>query len=67
MIWNNELWRRPDGSIRTAKINDEIARQIYLAEGKIEEIAKKFNMSVNAVRNVRRRKSWRRATEGLVR
>jgi hypothetical protein len=48
-----------------AKINEDIAREIYLAEGTQKDIAKRFNTSVRLVGKIKRKEAWTNAIQGL--
>jgi hypothetical protein len=60
-------FRYPKGAGHpNAVLTPEIVKQIYLAEGSIASITKRFGIkAVSTVRGIRIRNSWRSVTEGL--
>lgn len=51
--------------IKNAKLDDSKARKIFLSSGIQRKIAADHNVSVMTVSLIKRKKIWRRATEGL--
>ena len=48
-----------------AKINDEIARTIYLAQGSAWKIARKYGLVATTVQKIKNRQTWRAATDSI--
>lgn len=48
-----------------AKITEDTARAIYLAEGTQKEIAERFGTNVRQVGMIKRKEVWKNATNGL--
>lgn len=56
------LGNRHVGTEHPVKINAEIARRIYRAEGSYSSIAREYGIIDTMVRNIKTGKSWKRAT-----
>lgn len=50
-----------------SKISNETAKLVYMASGKIREIAEALNVPCHTVADIRSGRSWKRVTSGLVR
>lgn len=58
--------RQPHGSRHgMAKISEEIARNIFLDKISGVDAAQKYGVSVHTVSNIRTKKQWSKATQGL--
>ena len=53
--------------VKHAKINDEIAREIFMSAEPKRKIAARLGISSGSVQRIREGVNWRRATAGLVR
>lgn len=47
------------------KLNSQLVREIYLANGTLNQIATQYNISFQMVSLIKNRKTWINATEGL--
>lgn len=65
MRWHEAYWRRDDGIGRGAKLTPETVREIFLDQRNAKEIAAARGIGVTTVRNIKNRRAWREATEGL--
>jgi len=58
-------WEHKGSKHPRAKINEALAKNIYLAKGKYKEIAEYFNVNYSTVLDVKSGRRWRHAIEGM--
>jgi len=63
---NSRAYTHTHGAAQNfAKLNDQLAQQIFTANDNIAALARQYNVSYSTIYSIRRRQLWVRATIGL--